>query len=114
MNDSPDKLKQEISTPADAIALLNKKFSSLWMSYHTWQGEGSNGEDVLSSNVAILRSGQDVLTSTVAGRSDMVTAVAYLLSDYYNIGGIYGFWHASDGTMNPVKAVNYIYSLVFN
>jgi hypothetical protein len=110
INYSADQLKKAISTSADAIAYLNMRFPNLWMSYHMWQGK--------DSGVAILRSGKQVLDDMVdadagkgnAGRSDMATAIAYLLSDDMNIGTIYGFWHDSDATMNPIKAVNYIYS----
>jgi len=105
-----EQLRAAISTPDDAIAYLNMRFPTLWMSYHIWQG--------MDSGIAILRSGKAILDDTVetdagkgnAGRSDIVTALSYLLGDDMKIGSIYGFRHFSDGSLGPVKAVNYIYA----
>lgn len=107
---SAEKLKEAISTLGDAIAYLDFRFPTLWMSFHLWQGAGSS--------TAKLRSGQEILNDTVvtdvgignAGRSDITTAVAYLLSDDYSIGSLFGFWFSSDGSFNPIGSANYIHS----
>jgi hypothetical protein len=100
--------KSAISTTAEAIAYLNKRYPYLWDSYHLWQGA--------NSDVAKLRSGSEILDDTGstsdgkinAGRSDIDTAVAYLLSDNMDIGTIYGFSHSTDNSFNPIMAANYI------
>jgi hypothetical protein len=102
------EIREKINTRADAITLLNIKFTSLWHSLHSWQ---SGNEDV-----AVLRSAEDILEDSftnengesLAGRSDVITVVTYLLSDNAEIGSLYGFWHESDGSFNPIKAVNYV------
>jgi len=102
LNNTPQKLRMDISTPADAISFLNKKFPSLWMSYHLRQDA--------NNNIIILRSGQEILSSSVAGRSDMATAMSYLLSDDMDIKSIYGYYHGLDGSLDPILEANYIYT----
>lgn len=103
---APEKARTEISTVADAVAYLDLMFPTLWMSYHLWQGGKSSG-------IAILRSGGDILTqfqwgNANAGRSDVITAVTFLLADDVNIKSIYGFSHDSTGDFDPIAAVNCI------
>lgn len=103
------ELRASISTVKDAADYLNKRYPGLIMSFHIWQGK--------DSGIGKLRSGEEILNDTVqsdggkgtAGRSDIVTAMAYLLSDNMDIGSIYGFRHSSDGSLDPVMAANYIY-----
>ena len=110
LNLSATELKSRLSTVADATAFLDIKYPSLWHSYHLWQGEGSN--------FAVLRSGEEILDDTVesdagrglAGRSDIATAIAYLLSDDYTIGSIYCFSYDNTGEFNPIKSATYILS----
>lgn len=99
------ELRTAISSVADAKAYLNQRFPTLWHSYHMWKGA--------ESNTFILRSGEEILapnTGKPAGRSDIITAMSYLLSDNNNICSLYGFRHFEDGIMAPVMAVNYIKS----
>ena len=102
---APEEARAEISTVADAVAYLDLMFPTLWMSYHLWQGK--------DSNIAILRSGEDIFTqfqwgNANAGRSDVVTAVTFLLADDVDIKSIYGFSHDSTGDFDPIAAVNCI------
>lgn len=105
---SAEELRTNINTVADAIAFLDIMYPDIWHSYHIWIGDGSEA--------AILRSGKGILDDTIetdvgegnAGRSDIITAVAYLLSDNYEIGGLYGFCYDSYGEFNPIASVNYI------
>lgn len=82
---SAAEMRAAIGTVADAQALLDARYPSLWMSYHMWLGENS-GEFV-------LRSGAEVLSpeSPAAGRTDIPAAMTYLLGDDCDIRGIYAF-----------------------
>lgn len=96
-------IKKSIATKEEAIAYLDDKFESLWQSYHLWQGP--------SSPTAIFRSGEEIIKvdkNSEAGRSDMAAAVAYLLSDDYNTGTLYGFYFDRNAILNAIKAATYI------
>jgi len=70
----------------------------------------------MNSGIAVLRSGEEIIDDTVeaddiggiAGRSDISTAMAYLLSDNYEIGSLYVFWHSGFEYFNPIPSANYI------
>ncbi len=94
---SPIEAKQKISTVPDAIAYLDGRYETLWHSRHAWIEGGSTAE--LQAGLFLLVRGGE------AGRSDMISAVAYLLSDDCDIGGIFGFRFSQD---YPIMAVNYI------
>lgn len=101
----PEKARAEISTVADAVAYLDLMFPTLWHSYEMWQG--------MDSNIAILRSGKRILSdfqqgNTDAGRSDMITAVTFLLADDVDIKSIYGFYFDDMGNSYPTASVNCI------
>nr|WP_307990925.1 transglutaminase-like domain-containing protein [uncultured Niameybacter sp.] len=103
-NQEYETLKKQIGTKEQAIKQLDGMFPTLWHSYHLWQGQ--------DSCVAVLRSGEKVLgerLTSSAGRSDMATTVAYLLSDDYKTGTIYAFQFGQDGSLYPIKAATYIY-----
>ncbi|MGL4363281.1 MAG: stalk domain-containing protein [Cellulosilyticaceae bacterium] len=96
-------LQKNIRTKEQAISYVDQTFDSLWKSYHLWQGS--------NSNTAVFRSGPEILNQIQkgeAGRSDMATLVAYLLSDDYETGTLYGFAFATDGSLYSIKAVTYI------
>lgn len=102
---APEKARAEISTVADAVAYLDLLFPTLRHSYEMWQG--------MDSNIAILRSGKNILSdfqrgNTDAGRSDMITAVTFLLADDADIKSIYGFYFDDMGNSYPAASVNCI------
>lgn len=102
-SDTAQTLQHRINTKEDALSYLDQTFDTLWHSYHLWQGA--------NSNTAVLRSGVEILDNLSfepAGRSDMATLVAYLLSDNYQTGTLYGFTFEVDGSLNPIKAATYI------
>jgi len=102
---SAQELRTKINTRADAIAFLNIKFPELWMSLHLWIDGSEHG--MLRSAEGLLNDGWTNAQGVCeAGRSDINTAVTYLLSDNAVIGSLYGFCFVDD---MPIKAANYIY-----
>jgi hypothetical protein len=105
---SPSEMQRSINTVADAISFLDLKFPTLWSSLHIWTPNEGNG-------VGYLRCGEEILSSNMrdnqgrrnAGRSDIATTLAYLLSDNFTVGTVYGFWHGGTD-FQPIASINYI------
>jgi hypothetical protein len=104
------ELKAKISTVADALAFLNMQYPTLLCSGMSYDYDGL----ILNPNIPkwYLRSGEEVFDgykdadgNRVGGRDDVATAMAYLLSDNYEIGSLYGL---CDSVGNSMKAANYI------
>ena len=95
-------LKGSINTRADAIAFLNMRFPELRVSCFLW--------DKPDSNTTFLHSGEELLGGFVeAGRSDIATAVAYLLCDNADeIGVLFGFYFYKSEYL-IIRAATYIY-----
>lgn len=101
-NPQAEQIRAEISTFKEAIAWLDARFPELWMSAHLNDG---------ISDLYWLDSGENIVCrdpqTEVAGRSCIVNAITYLLSDDMEIYTVLGFWHDETGGC-PLKAVNCI------
>lgn len=101
-NEESEQLRARISTVEEAAAWLDARFPELWMSAHITDGQ---------SDDYWLDAGADIVCRdpeySVLGRSCVVNAVTYLLSDDMDIASIFGFWHDETGGC-PLKAINCI------
>lgn len=98
---APEVLRSEISTLEEVTAFFDERFPELYMSAHLNDGVVDywwlpGGEEIVQRP-----------TDNVVGRSCIVNAATYLLSDDMEIYTVIGFRHGEGGGM-PMLAINCI------
>lgn len=99
--DEATMLQAKISTLEDAVAFLDSRFPELWMSAHLTDGVVDYWWVDAGADI-VMRSPNEAV-----GRSCVVNAVSFLLSDNMPIFSVIGFRHDDSGGL-PMLAINCI------